>query len=228
MEDGPAGFDAFLASRVFIRLAGREDVRHILGLIRELAEFEKLLDECVATEDGLTATLFALPPFQGPTVMMLEVAAGAADAAAAAAATPLSAREEEEEEEEKAEALEHPLTVEDPDRKAYASARGGGRVVAGFVLFFPNYSTFLGKAGIYIEDLFVRAPYRRLGLGTRLLSHVAQKGVSRGAGRVEWSVLDWNEKAISFYEKRMGATLMKGWTVCRLTGPALAAAAQGR
>lgn len=92
--------------------------------------------------------------------------------------------------------------------------------VAGFVLFFRNYSTFLAKPGFYIEDLFVRESYRRKGLGTMLLSAVAKQAVEMGYGRVEWVVLDWNVNAINFY-KQMGADVMQEWRVCRLTGDAL-------
>lgn len=90
----------------------------------------------------------------------------------------------------------------------------------GFVLFFHNYSTFLGQPGIYIEDLFVDEAFRRRGFGTALLRHVARLANERGCGRLEWSVLDWNEPAINFYRK-LGAVPMKEWTVFRLTGKAL-------
>ena len=94
-----------------------------------------------------------------------------------------------------------------------------GRPV-GFVLFFHNYSTFLGRPGIYIEDLFVDEPFRRRGFGGALLRHVAQLAAQRNCGRLEWSVLDWNEPAIRFYRK-LGAVPMSDWTVFRLTGEAL-------
>ena len=90
----------------------------------------------------------------------------------------------------------------------------------GFVLFFHNYSTFLGRSGIYIEDLFVDEAFRRRGLGGALLGHVAQLAVTRNCGRLEWSVLDWNEPAIRFYRK-LGAVPMSEWTVFRVTGAAL-------
>jgi GNAT superfamily N-acetyltransferase len=90
----------------------------------------------------------------------------------------------------------------------------------GFVLFFHNYSTFLGRSGIYIEDLFVDEAYRRRGFGAALLAYVARLAQRRGCGRVEWSVLDWNEPAINFY-KRLGAVPMIEWTVYRVTGEAL-------
>jgi GNAT superfamily N-acetyltransferase len=91
----------------------------------------------------------------------------------------------------------------------------------GLVLYFHNYSTFLGKPGLYIEDLFVDELYRRRGFGGALLRHVARLAVERNCGRLEWSVLDWNEPAISFY-KKLGAVPMSDWTVFRLTGQTLA------
>jgi GNAT superfamily N-acetyltransferase len=91
---------------------------------------------------------------------------------------------------------------------------------AGFALFFHNYSTFLGRPGIYLEDLFVRPELRGRGLGETLLAFLAKLAVERGCGRFEWSVLDWNEPAIRFYE-RLGARAMDEWTVYRVTGAAL-------
>jgi GNAT superfamily N-acetyltransferase len=87
----------------------------------------------------------------------------------------------------------------------------------GFVLFFHNFSTFLGRPGIYIEDLFVEEIYRRRGFGGALLVHVAKLAAVRDCGRLEWSVLDWNEPAINFYQK-LGAVPMQEWTVFRITG----------
>lgn len=91
---------------------------------------------------------------------------------------------------------------------------------AGFALFFHNYSTFLAKPGIYLEDLYVRETWRSRGVGTALLQAVRQLAVARGCGRYEWSVLNWNRRAIDFYEK-MGAKPMSEWTVYRLSGAAL-------
>lgn len=96
---------------------------------------------------------------------------------------------------------------------------------AGFALFFTNFSTFLGRPGIYLEDLFVRPAFRRLGIGAALLAHLAALAESRGCGRLEWSVLDWNEPAIRFY-RSLGAVAMDEWTVFRVTGPALGALAR--
>jgi GNAT superfamily N-acetyltransferase len=95
-----------------------------------------------------------------------------------------------------------------------------GAEAVGFAVFFHNYSTFLGGPGIYLEDLFVLPQWRRRGLGTQLLRYIAQQAVARGCGRLEWSVLDWNETAIDFY-KKLGARAMDEWTVYRVTGDAL-------
>ncbi len=92
---------------------------------------------------------------------------------------------------------------------------------AGFALFFHNYSTWLGKRGIYLEDLFVRPVARKHGIGFALLQALARIAVERDCGRLDWSVLDWNELAISFY-KRIGARPMDDWTTFRLTGDSLA------
>lgn len=142
------------------------DVPTILALISELAEFERLSHEVVATEDSLRATLFGPRP-------AAEVVIG----------------------------------------------RLAGEVV-GFALFFPNYSTFLGRPGLYLEDLFVRPKFRGQGHGEQLLRHLAQLCVERNYGRLEWSVLDWNQRAIDFY-KSLGARPMDEWTVFRVTGEAL-------
>ena len=96
----------------------------------------------------------------------------------------------------------------------------------GFALFFHNFSTFLGKPGVYLEDLYVRLEHRGTGAGRALLSRLARLAVERGCGRLEWWVLDWNEPSIGFY-KRLGAEAMDDWTVYRLTGTALADLASG-
>lgn len=92
--------------------------------------------------------------------------------------------------------------------------------VLGFALFFANYSTFLTRWGIHLEDIYVRPPYRRRGIGFALLQRVAEIAVARGAERLEWQVLDWNEPALRFYRK-LGARPMKEWITMRLSGPAL-------
>jgi GNAT superfamily N-acetyltransferase len=98
-------------------------------------------------------------------------------------------------------------------------AEDEGRPV-GFALFFHNFSTFLGRPGIYLEDLFVLPEHRGGGIGRMLLAHLARLAVERGCGRLEWAVLDWNKEAIKFYE-RLGARPNSDWTVYRLTGEAL-------
>jgi GNAT superfamily N-acetyltransferase len=96
----------------------------------------------------------------------------------------------------------------------------------GYALFFPTFSTFLGKPGLYLEDLYVRPAARGFGIGRKLLEHLARITVERGWGRLEWSVLDWNEPSIAFY-KKLGATPMDEWTIFRLTGQALKTLALG-
>jgi GNAT superfamily N-acetyltransferase len=95
---------------------------------------------------------------------------------------------------------------------------------AGFALWFHNYSTFLAKPGLYLEDLFVLPEFRGQGIGRALLVHLAGIAVDRGCGRMEWSVLDWNAPAIGFY-RRLGAAVMEDWRICRLTGDTLQALA---
>ncbi|HKQ60343.1 MAG TPA: GNAT family N-acetyltransferase [Candidatus Polarisedimenticolaceae bacterium] len=122
-------------------------------------------------------------------------------------------------------------TVDDLRRTLFG-ARPAAEVVlarwaqapAGFALYFHNYSTFLGRPGIYLEDLFVRPDYRSRGIGRALLAHLAKLAVERGCGRLEWAVLDWNEAAIGFYA-RLGAEPQREWTTYRLAGLALASLA---
>jgi len=98
--------------------------------------------------------------------------------------------------------------------------------VAGFAVWFLNFSTFSGRSGIYLEDLFVRPALRGKGIGKALLAHLAGQCVANGWSRLQWSVLDWNTPSIDFY-KSLGAVLMDEWTVCRVNGPALTALAKG-
>jgi GNAT superfamily N-acetyltransferase len=152
--------------RIRIIPARDEHVPMIFSLIKGLADYERMSDEVVATEEGLRTWLFGERP-----------------------------------------AAEVVL--------AYADD-----TVVGFALFFHNFSTFLGRPGLYLEDLFVIPAWRGQGVGRMLLAHLAEIAVRRGCGRMEWAVLDWNESAIGFYE-RMGARLLKEWRLCRLSGDAL-------
>ena len=149
-----------------IKPATPADAPIILQLIRELAEFERLLHEVQATEDQLREQLFGARP----------------------SAEVVIARIDDE--------------------------------VAGFALFFHNFSTFLAKPGIYLEDLYVRQKFRGQGCGEALLRYLARTALERGCGRLEWSVLDWNVRAIDFY-KSLGAVQMDQWTVHRVSGDAL-------
>jgi GNAT superfamily N-acetyltransferase len=127
------------------------------------------------------------------------------------------------------EKLAHEVTATEAElRETLFGARPAGEVIigytgdvpVGFALFFPNYSTFLAKPGLYLEDLFVVPEWRGHGFGRGLLTHLAKLAVERGCGRFEWSVLDWNEPAIGFY-RSLGAKLMDGWSIFRVTGDAL-------
>lgn len=149
-----------------IEPATAADVPLILMFIRELAEYERLSHEVVATEDGLRSHLFG----ERRVAEVLLAYDG-----------------------------EHPV---------------------GFALYFPNYSTFLGKPGLYLEDLFVRPDARGRGVGRLLLERLARITLERGWGRLEWRVLDWNSPAIGFYRK-LGAEPLEDWTVFRVTGSAL-------
>ena len=147
------------------RYAKETDVALILYFIKELAEYEKMSDEVVATEELLKEWIF---------------------------------------EKKKAEVI---FALED------------GKEV-GFALFFHNFSTFLGRAGIYLEDLFVKSEYRGKGYGKALLKKLAEITVERGCGRLEWSCLDWNKPSIDFYLS-LGAEQMSDWTTYRITGDTL-------
>ncbi|MEO6362452.1 MAG: GNAT family N-acetyltransferase [Caldimonas sp.] len=108
-----------------------------------------------------------------------------------------------------------------PKPAAEALVVEAGARLVGFALFFTNFSTFLARPGLYLEDLFVEPASRGQGIGQALLTRLAQTAVARGCGRFEWSVLDWNDDAIRFYE-RMGAVVMPEWRICRIAGETLA------
>lgn len=201
-----------------VRQATRQDVKTIAKLIRQLAEFENLTEICVFKDEELEEALFKLPPFQGPTVLLLEVTSKESpsvvpdvDRGDDIVGFAASSHEIQ---------LDSPLV--DEEEQEFPSAVYPDRVVVGYVLFFPNFSSFLAQVGFYIEDIYVRKPYRKKGFGTTLLRSVASEGVKHGVGRVEWCVLDWNINAIKFYEA-MGATVMPEWRICRLTGNELQA-----
>ncbi|KAG9136627.1 hypothetical protein Leryth_020284 [Lithospermum erythrorhizon] len=196
-----------------IRLATIFDVPFIHKLIHQMAVFEKLTHLFSATEGSLATTLFpspSPPPFSSFTVFLLEVSHNPfPQVGSAFSFSPVL------------KTFNFDVPITDPEAEEFR-APGNDVFVAGFVLFFPNYSTFLAKPGFYVEDLFVRECYRRKGMGRMLLSAVAQQAAKMGYGRVEWVVLDWNVNAINFYEQ-MGAQVLQEWRVCRLTGDALQA-----
>ena len=111
-------------------------------------------------------------------------------------------------------------------KKAEVIFAGAEGKTVGFALFFHNFSTFLGRAGIYLEDLFVLPEERGKGYGKALLKELARITAERGCGRLEWACLDWNRPSIDFYTKKMGAAPMDEWTVYRLTGETLEEAAR--
>ena len=160
-----------MANDIRIVPANERDIPLIHTFIRELAEYERLLHEVVATEDAQRRALFGPRPAAEIVI-------------------------------------------------AYDEAQP-----VGFALFFQTYSTFLGKAGLYLEDLFVRPSARGRGVGRTLLTYLARLAVERNYGRLEWRVLDWNEPAIRFY-RSIGAEPLEDWTVFRVTGDALRALAQ--
>lgn len=152
-------------NKSYFRYATESDVPLILDFIKKLADYEKMSDEVIATEDLLNEWLF---------------------------------------EKNKAEVLF--LVVEEKE--------------VGFALFFHNFSTFLGRAGIYLEDLFVLEEHRKKGYGRAILRKLAQIARERGCGRLEWWCLDWNKPSIDFY-RSLGAQPMEDWTVFRLSGSTL-------
>ena len=155
-----------MSEGVSVRPAAETEVALILAFIRELADYERLAHEVVATEEDLHVSLF------GPR-RFAEVVFGCLDGAP-----------------------------------------------VGFALYFHSYSTFLGRPGLYLEDLYVRPAARGRRVGLRLLVWLAQTALARGCGRLEWAVLDWNEAAIGFYRK-LGAVVKDEWKTFRVTGTAL-------
>ncbi|GMP22621.1 hypothetical protein CsSME_00000557 [Camellia sinensis var. sinensis] len=199
-----------------IRLATKSDVPHIHKLIHQMAVFERLTHLFSATESSLSSTLFpnpSPPPFHSFTILLLELSPTPTPFLSphptSSLFPPIS------------KSFNFDLPISDPESHLFKSSETDA-IVAGFVLFFPNYSTFLAKPGFYIEDLFVRECYRRKGFGKMLLAAVAAQAGKMGYGRVEWVVLDWNVNAIKFYEE-MGAEILQEWRICRLTGDALQA-----
>jgi GNAT superfamily N-acetyltransferase len=160
-----------------IRPAKPSDVPAILGFIRELAEYEKLLDQAVGTEEQIAEHLFG-PRTYAESLLVVEV--------------------------------DGPTGEETP---------------VGFCLFFTNYSTFLTKPGLYLEDLYVTPSARGRGHGKAMMVALAALAAERGYGRFEWSVLDWNKPSRDFYES-LGAEPMTDWIIHRLSGPALQKVAQ--
>ena len=160
------------ANDLRLTMATEEDLPQILFFIKALAEYERMADCVVATEEGLRQSLFGDRPYAECVI-----------------------------------------------------ARWKGEP-AGFALFFHNFSTFLGRPGIYLEDLFVDPALRGKGVGKALLRFLAHLATERNCGRLEWAVLDWNESAIGFY-KSLGAEPQDDWTVFRLKGDALARLAAG-
>lgn len=166
---------------VALRPTEANDAQALVGLIRELAEFEGLGHLLEVTPQALQQHLFGAQPAAQALVAEFQPSAG-----------------------------------------------GPAQVIA-FALWFTHFSTFLGRPGLYLEDLYVRPAWRGQGVGRHMLQHLARLAVARGCGRFEWSVLDWNADAIRFYEG-LGASVLPDWRICRLAGQALtdcAAAAPG-
>jgi GNAT superfamily N-acetyltransferase len=209
-----------------IRAAGPGDVPALHALIRELARYEKLEDQHVGTQDALREHLFGARRYCEALVASSASAdsdAGAdADADADAGAGADAGADASASASAGAGSGAH-IAVRSRAQLPGTVASAKGRVV-GFALFFHNYSTFLARPGLYLEDLFVLPDERRHGYGRELLRALARIAVERGCGRFEWSVLHWNEPAIRFY-KALGATPLDEWGLFRLTGDALAALA---
>lgn len=180
-----------MANQPILSHATKGDVKEILAMIRELADYERELDSVEATEESLIRTLSLAP------------------SGTASHSNPGHA---------KCLMLRLPSEPTDPNDKPEA--------VAGMALYFHNYSTWNGKQGIYLEDLFVRPQYRKRGYGKLLIQALARENLLQDGGRLEWSCLDWNEPSLQFY-RSLGAVEMKGWTKLRVDGEALKKLAQG-
>jgi GNAT superfamily N-acetyltransferase len=181
-----------------IRPADPRDVPAIVGLITALAEYEQLTHLLEVTAEKLEPHLFGDRPAAQCLV---------------------------------AEVTTRPTSDSDGDGNGKGNGNCDGdrgsngnsaaaTTIAGFALYFSNYSTFLARPGIYLEDLFVLPQHRGTGLGRALLARLAEIAVERGCGRLEWCVLDWNQPAIDFYQG-LGARILPEWRLCRVTGDAL-------
>ncbi|XVE68861.1 hypothetical protein DITRI_Ditri09bG0103800 [Diplodiscus trichospermus] len=198
-----------------IRLATPSDVPFIHKMIHQMAVFERLTHLFTATESSLSSTLFVAPPFHSFTIFILELSSSPIPPLTSPSPSPSFTPIEK--------TFNFDSPINDPEKDAFSVYYGNDQVIiGGFILFFPNYSTFLGKPGFYVDNVFVRECYRRKGFGKMLLSAKAKQAVKMGYGRVEWVVLDWNVNAIKFYEQ-MGAKVLREWRICRLTGDALQA-----
>ncbi|GEC53963.1 GNAT superfamily N-acetyltransferase [Bradyrhizobium japonicum] len=157
---------------LLIRRARPDEAGLVFSLVRELAEYEKLLHEVHASEADIADALFGANP------------------------------------------------------RLYCDIVEWNGEPAGFAVWFVNFSTFAGRHGIYLEDLFVRPALRGKGIGKALLVHLAKQCLANGWSRLQWAVLDWNAPSIAFY-KSLGAELMDEWTICRVSGEALSTLAEG-
>ncbi|WP_050421085.1 GNAT family N-acetyltransferase [Bradyrhizobium tropiciagri] len=155
-----------------IRRARPDEAGLVFSLVRELADYEKLLHEVHASEADIAEALFGESP------------------------------------------------------RLFCDIAEWNGEPAGFAVWFVNFSTFAGRHGIYLEDLFVRPALRGKGIGKALLVHLAQHCLANGWSRLQWAVLDWNAPSIAFY-KSLGAEMMDEWTICRVSGEALSALAEG-
>jgi GNAT superfamily N-acetyltransferase len=183
-----------------LRAAAPEDVPDLLRLIRALAEYERLTHLLEVTPEALAQHLFGERP--AAEAWVAELTDGGDPA--------VPGRRDE--------GGPHDDAVAGAPRAGLSGDRRGA--VVGFALFFTNFSTFLGRPGLYLEDLYVEPAQRGRGIGKALLRALGRLALERGCGRFEWSVLDWNADAIGFY-RAMGAKLLPDWRLCRVAGEAL-------